>query len=203
MTFVEQLEQAWLIMTIVLHLCFRIGGYFLYLGPQMRAAHRRTWRSEEESLRAWRPFRRRVAVLLNSDALTFAFVIVASLNTLHLPEQYELAFKLAGAVLATIGSGVKYWAYRTIGDKGYYCYNSFAPPSNVEYTKTGVYKYLDNPMYGVGYFHLFGFSMLFLSAWGLVIAAFDWAAIWIFYRIFEKSHTDENKEKVVQISQIV
>jgi protein-S-isoprenylcysteine O-methyltransferase Ste14 len=193
------MQAAWLLMTIVLHLCFRIGGYFFYLGPQMRAAHGRVWTSEEESLRAWLPFRRRVAFYLTSDGITFAFIIVASLGTLVIPSAYaaaELPLKILGAALALFGSGIKYWSYKTIGDKGYYCYNSFAPPSNIEYTKTGVYKYFDNPMYGVGYLHLFGFSLLFMSAWGLVFAAFDWAAIWVFYLMFEKSHTDTNKKTV-------
>jgi protein-S-isoprenylcysteine O-methyltransferase Ste14 len=195
MSFLDQLETAWLLMTIVLHLCFRVGGYFFYLGPKMREAHRRTWTSEEESLRAWMPFRRRVAFLLNCDGLTFAFVIAASLETLPVPEAYQFFARAIGVMLAIIGAGTKYWAYKTIGDKGYYCYNSFAPPSNLTYVKAGVYKYLDNPMYGVGYLHLFGFSLLFFSLWGLIIAAFDWMMIWIFHFMFEKEHTDTNKSQ--------
>jgi len=196
----DQMATLWLGITIGLHIIARIGGYMFYLGPKLRAAQQRTWASEEESMRAWLPFKRKLAIMLNMDGITFAFIIAASIGTLHIPPQYaqyELPIKLVGAVLAVIGAGVKYGAYKAVGDKGYYCYNFFCKPGGQEYTLQGVYKYLKNPMYGVGYFHLFGFSLLFLSFWGLVFACFDWAMIWLFYFIFEKTHTDDNKSKVL------
>jgi protein-S-isoprenylcysteine O-methyltransferase Ste14 len=53
----------------------------------------------------------------------------------------------------------------------------------------GIYKYLKNPMYGLGYMHAFGFALLFLSFWGLVFALFDWIIVWAFYFVFERPHT--------------
>jgi protein-S-isoprenylcysteine O-methyltransferase Ste14 len=80
-------------------------------------------------------------------------------------------------------------AYRAIGVKGYYWYNFFCAREDREYVAKGIYKYLDNPMYGLGYLHAFGFPLLFLSFYGLVFALFDWIVIWAFYFIFERSST--------------
>lgn len=96
-----------------------------------------------------------------------------------------------GTVMLLVGGYAKWDAYRIIGDKGWYWYNFFCAPDDTNYEKQGIYKWFDNPMYGVGYLSLFGLALLLLSPTGLCLAAFDWCMIWLFYLFCERPHTEQ------------
>ncbi len=182
-----------LILMGAVHLSLRLS-YFFYIGFRLKAAQLNLPISKEAQYFKWLRFKKRATFILNADGVTLGIVIALSLNSLT--ESASLFYlRIFGAVLILIGVGVKICAYRVIGDKGYYWYNFFCIEEEREYVARGVYKYLNNPMYGMGYLHAIGFPLLFLSLWGLVLALFDWLVVWAFYFLFERPHTFHYRRK--------
>ncbi len=176
-----------LFLTGALYLFFRLA-YFFYVGFSLRAAERDRTSDQQMRYANWLRFKKRAAFILDVDGVTLAFVITASLNTIT-GNGNLIYLRIIGAAFVIIGIAIKVSAYRAIGVKGYYWYNFFCADEEREYVARGIYKYLDNPMYGPGYLHAFGFPLLFLSFWGFLFAAFDWLIVWAFYFIFERPHT--------------
>jgi protein-S-isoprenylcysteine O-methyltransferase Ste14 len=176
-----------LLLAGAVHIIFRLS-YFFYIGFSLREASLDRKDSNDGQYAKWLKFKKRAAFILNADGVTLALVIALSLNSIA-GNAGSVYLRITGAALIIIGIGVKRSAYRVTGARGYYWYNFFCGDEEREYVSRGVYRYLNNPMYGPGYLHALGFPLLFLSFWGLVLALFDWVVIWAFYFLFERPHT--------------
>jgi protein-S-isoprenylcysteine O-methyltransferase Ste14 len=161
--------------------------YLLWIGFTLRASLSRRQEAAGHR-RRWLAFRRKASAILRLDAVTFVAVCLASAGSpaLDLPYPYLL---VPGILLVLAGVAAKASAYRVVGEKGYYWYNFFCPDEEISYARVGIYRYLDNPMYGPGYLHAFGLALLLRSGWGILVALFDWAVVWTFYFLFERPHT--------------
>lgn len=135
----------------------------------------------------FRRFRDRATLVMRNDAVSIVLVCVITRNTLDLPHAIE--WSVGGALIA-IGLGMKTWAARTLGDDAYYWRNFFAPSAHVAPDPPGPYRWLDNPMYTVGYLHAYGLALALGSAAGLAISLFDQLAILAFHYLVEKPHYD-------------
>lgn len=187
------IHSKWvLVAAIALQVAFR-AAYFFYIGLTLRAARRDTTSGKQARHEKWLRFKKPAAFILDGDGVALALVIAVSMNTLPVAGG-AIFVRLLGAVLIVAGIWVKVSAYRVIGTRGYYWFNFFCGDDEREYVKRGIYKYLNNPMYGPGYLHVFGFPLLLLSAWGLAAAAFNWAVVWAFYFAFERSHTVDHRQ---------
>jgi protein-S-isoprenylcysteine O-methyltransferase Ste14 len=176
-----------LFLAAALHLAFRLA-YFFYVGFSLRRAQLDRSSTSEERYAAWLKFKKRAAFILDADGVTLAFVIAASLNSIVSSDSLFYV-RVIGVLAVVTGVWIKVSAYRAIGVKGYYWYNFFCSDEEREYVARGVYKYINNPMYGPGYLHAVGFPLVFLSFWGLMLAVFDLIVVWAFYFIFERPHT--------------
>jgi len=108
---------------------------------------------------------------------------------LHLQGAFSLSPTLMWALVIPmfiIGFGIKYWATLVIGIDVYYYKDLFHEKSHGEWTEAGPYKWLGNPMYGIGYLHSYCLGIMLGSEWGLVYAAICHLSIFVFYRIAEK-----------------
>ncbi len=186
---------------ITAHVLFRLL-YVFYIGGVLR---RQTGREKTRAqFDEWTSFKDRASLILQLDSQTFFAAVLASSGLLmsqsslrsvlfqssFLPASISNFYLiLLGIVLIVFGGFVKWDAYRVIGEKGWYWYNFFCPPEETNYEEEGVYRYLENPMYGAGYLPLLGIALLFLSVEGLILAVFDWICIWVFYVLFERPHT--------------
>lgn len=135
-------------------------------------------------------FRRGCSLVMVIDAVTFVAVCLAGRGTLPaaVPRWPAVA---VGVVLVVVGVGTKLWAAATLGDKAYYWYNFFAPDTPSARSVNGPYRYLNNPMYTVGYFQTYGFALITGSVAGLAASLFDQAAILLFYWRVERTHFAE------------
>ena len=133
-------------------------------------------------------FRRIASTVMNVDALTFVALCLVTRGTLG--DVAPLARVVPGIVLVVAGIGIKLWAARILGAPAYYWYDFFVPASARLPDPPGPYRYLDNPMYTVGYLHAWGFALICGSAWGLGAAAFDQAAILAFHHLVERPHVE-------------
>ena len=135
----------------------------------------------------FRRFRRGASWVMNNDAVSFIALCIITRNTVSwdVPSPLLVATGLLGIVL---GISVKWWAAVRIGYAAYYWHNFFVPVSPAALDPPGPYRYLRNPMYTIGYLHMYGFALLTGSGIGLLAAAFDQAAILVFHHWVEKPH---------------
>jgi protein-S-isoprenylcysteine O-methyltransferase Ste14 len=169
-----------------LHVTLRLL-YFFWIGFSLRIERLRPG-SPGDHHRRWLAFRTRARLILDADAVTFAIASGLAVGTLHSGLHYRWLLG-SGLVLIVVGVWTKLQAFRVVGTKGYYWYNSFCPEDRVEYAPVGIYRWLKNPMYGPGYLHAPGIALVLASGPGLGLAFFDWAVVWTFYFTFERPHT--------------
>ena len=97
------------------------------------------------------------------------------------------ALKWGLFILVTVaGFGIKFWATWTVGVNTYYFRDLFLEKAHGNFTALGPYKWLANPMYGVGNLHLYCFALLTGSVFGLWFALGCHVSIYAFYFIVEK-----------------
>ncbi|HSB08055.1 MAG TPA: PEMT/PEM2 methyltransferase family protein [Blastocatellia bacterium] len=191
------MQSALLIIASVIHAAFRLA-YFFYIGLTLNAQYLQQAPRTGDACREWLRFKKKASFILNADGLTLGIVAVLGAGTLPLHVSFVWTL-VVGIALICAGVGVKVSAYRVVGIKGYYWYNFFCSDGEREYVATGIYKYLDNPMYTLGYLHAFGFALVFRSTWGLVFAAFDVLVLWAFHFAFERPHTIFYRDEMMRL----
>lgn len=140
----------------------------------------------------FRRFKRGASWVMNNDAAALVLVCVTTRGTLPAGVARDVLI-VVGVAFIAIGGGVKAWARDTLGVKAYYWYNFFNPAPIKPLERPGPYRYLDNPMYTVGYLPAYGVAMVLASWPGMVAAAFAQLAIVGFHLIVEKPHFDRLK----------
>ena len=170
------------------HLLSRLA-YVVYVGVALKAQERsgyftRRWGLEE----GFRRFRRAAAIVMYNDAVSFVVLCLVSANTLRVGLPRGPAIVI-GAVLVVLGVSTKLWAAVTLGSKAYYWYDFFTAARATPNTG-GPYRFLNNPMYTVGYVQMYGLALVVASLPGLGAALIDQAAILTFHRWVEEPHFD-------------
>lgn len=186
-----------LIAVSAVHVGFRLA-YFFYVGLILRSRHHRQ-ETSRDAYGEWLRFKKKAAFILNVDGLTLGMAAMLSFASLQVPLSFWWTLGI-GIVLICSGIGVKVAAYRVVGIKGYYWYNFFCGDDERHYEARGVYKYLDNPMYTLGYLHAVGFAVVCRSSWGLLLAVFDWLVILAFHYYFEGPHTIYHRERELSLN---
>jgi len=108
---------------------------------------------------------------------------------LHSMETVEIAAPLQWGLFwlcAIAGFGVKFWATWIVGVNTYYFRDLFFEESHGEFSVRGPYKWLANPMYGMGNLHLYCTALYFESLFGLWFALGCHLSIYAFYLLVER-----------------
>jgi protein-S-isoprenylcysteine O-methyltransferase Ste14 len=141
-----------------------------------------------------------MAFVFCHNGLSTGFVCTATANTglEFIPALLPLTTTQQAYVLPTIGIccsligfPVKIWATRVVGIDTYYYKDLFLRRPVAEFKVAGPYKWLDNPMYGVGHLHGYGVALISGSLVGVLAVAFNQLCIWSFYFLIEKPHIIE------------
>lgn len=168
-------------------------GYVCYVGLALRREERSRYFTRRDGPEAgFQRFRRVASRIMTNDGVAFVAACVfgwGTLPTLGIP---RLVLAAAGVVLVAVGVSTKLWARATLGAAAYYWANFFTEAPEVTPARTGPYRFLNNPMYTVGYAHTYGLALVTASAPGLIAALFDQAAILAFHRLVEKPHFDRH-----------
>ena len=101
------------------------------------------------------------------------------------PLSLSLKWSLFG-LLTIAGFGIKFWATWIVGINTYYFRDLFLNRAQGEFTAAGPYKFLPNPMYGVGNFHAYAGAVATCSAFGLWYGLACHIGIYGFYFLVEK-----------------
>jgi protein-S-isoprenylcysteine O-methyltransferase Ste14 len=138
-------------------------------------------------------FKRGASWVMNNDAVALVLVCVITRDTLQFGLSREVLV-VAGLFCVATGGGVKIWARDTLGAKAYYWYNFFDPAPMKPLERPGPYRYLDNPMYTVGYLPAYGLALICASWPGFAAAGFAQAAIVAFHLVVERPHYERLKK---------
>jgi protein-S-isoprenylcysteine O-methyltransferase Ste14 len=179
--------ELWAGVIIAYHLTSRLA-YVVWVGTALTQQDRHQLFTRDEGVVAgFQRFRRRASRLMANDAASFVLLCVATRGGLHTGIPQGIVFALSG-LLVVAGIGTKVWAANTLGRKAYYWHNFFAPDNPPRRGPSGPYRYLNNPMYTVGYLQVYGLALALGSLPGLVMALVDQVAILIFHHCVEKPH---------------
>jgi protein-S-isoprenylcysteine O-methyltransferase Ste14 len=178
---------AWTCAAIGYHLASRLA-YVVGIGVALIRQDRDQYFTRRLGVEAgYQRFRRWASVVMNNDAVSFVVLCLVTRQTL--PVTIDPRILIGAGVLGIVaGLGIKSWAALRLGSGAYYWRNFFVPGKVSFPDPPGPYRYLENPMYTLGYLHAYGFALLSGSLPGLIAAAFDQASILLFLRWVEKPH---------------
>jgi protein-S-isoprenylcysteine O-methyltransferase Ste14 len=118
---------------------------------------------------AWRTFRTRVSWLMDNDAAAFLALSIVTASTLGDVGLPPLVLTLLGVALVVLGLGIKLWATLSLPPGAYHWRNFFVRDEARDRAR-GPYRFLSDPMYTLGYAHVYGTALLFRSVPGLIAA---------------------------------
>ena len=90
------------------------------------------------------------------------------------------------ASLFIVGSVIKLWSARVVGVDIYYWKDMFLGRKISEFAASGPYKYLSNPMYGLGQLPAYAVALWYGSSTGLLAAFINQVLVFSFYFLVEK-----------------
>ncbi len=120
----------------------------------------------------------------NGVALTFM-----SQTTSHdsfwttIPEPIIL---IISGILFVVGMTVKIWSAYVVGTPIYYWKDMFLGRKVCKFVQTGPYKYLTNPMYGIGQIQVYAVAIYYGSTYGLMCGVINQVLVFVFYFLVEK-----------------
>ena len=97
-----------------------------------------------------------------------------------------IVLSLSVVILFCFGMGIKIWSAYVVGIPIYYWKDMFLGRRVSHFIVTGPYKYLSNPMYGVGQLQVYAIAIYYNSINGLVFGVINQALVFLFYFTVEK-----------------
>jgi hypothetical protein len=88
--------------------------------------------------------------------------------------------------LFVTGLGVKVWSAYAVGIPIYYWKDMFVGRMLGEFVVTGPYRYLRNPMYGLGQAQVYAMAIYWNSLYGIIFGAINQLLVYLFYFTVER-----------------
>jgi protein-S-isoprenylcysteine O-methyltransferase Ste14 len=120
------------------------------------------------------------------NGVGLSYISQSSVATGFFGDVPPIALTLLVVALFSIGMVVKIWSALVVGIPVYYWKDMFLGRSVSEFVVTGPYKYLSNPMYGVGQIQVYAIAIYYNSIYGLIFGAINQALVFFFYFAVEK-----------------
>jgi hypothetical protein len=170
---------VWIAAYVVARLCY-VG----YIGAALRAQDRTGALTAKWGDRAHERFARRGTWLMNVDGVVLAVAIGKHAGEI---QRLRPPLFLAGWVLIAVGWAVTVLSARALGMRAW-LWGDFFYRSPVPAEPKGIYRYVDDPKYVLGYLHAHGWALVCLSGVGLALSAFAHAAILLYNHLVERPH---------------
>ena len=121
---------------------------------------------------------------MNGASISF---LACAYQELHdIPEPIEGVFRVAGVIFIIVGFGIKIWATKVVSVDIYYWRDMFLGRKIKDFVVAGPYKYVSNPMYGLGHLQTYGIAIFYMSHIGLLAAVANQLLVFSFYFLEEK-----------------
>ena len=162
---------------------FYLGFIFLVLSENgYRHWFIKRWKNEEEGYLA---FEAVLGFMFFHNGASLGFVASSSPGSLFGFIDKNFLLIIAGLMTLT-GFIIKIWAAKVVSIDIYYWKDMFLGKKITEFVETGPYKFLNNPMYGIGQLQAYAFAIWHGSATGLIAAFINQILIFTFYYSVEK-----------------
>jgi protein-S-isoprenylcysteine O-methyltransferase Ste14 len=162
---------------------FYLGFIFLVLSENgYRHWLIKRWKNEEEGYLA---FEAVLGFMFFHNGASLGFVASSSPGSLFGFIDKNFLLIIAGLMTLT-GFIIKIWAAKVVSIDIYYWKDMFLGKKITEFVETGPYKFLNNPMYGIGQLQAYAFAIWHGSATGLIAAFINQILIFTFYYSVEK-----------------
>lgn len=120
----------------------------------------------------------------NGAALTF--ISQSSIGSGFLANTSPLLVMTLVVFLFVVGLVVKIWSAYVVGIPIYYWKDMFLGRKVSDFVVTGPYKYISNPMYGIGQVQVYAIAIYYNSIYGLIFGAVNQALVFLFYFVAER-----------------
>lgn len=160
-----------------------VGFIFLVLsagGRRLRFIRRR-----ESGEKGYLEFEAILGFLFFHNAASMGFIASSSPGNLAGFMNGGMLVVIAG-LMALTGLVVKIWSAKVVSIEIYYWKDMFLGKKICEFVETGPYKFLSNPMYGIGQLQAYAVALWYGSPAGLAAAFINQALIFTFYFTVEK-----------------
>ena len=129
------------------------------------------------------------AIMFFLSALNFTLLLNrTSLYNFEQIGNLKFILTLLGSIGIIIGFIINVWSAMLIGIDIYYYKDPFHGRPICGIIKKGPYKYLSNPMYGIGQFNGYGTALMCCSLAGIFAMSMNQTMMFIFFHKVEKPH---------------
>ena len=170
-------------------LIFFVGSTFAYIGflylvlPEKGLRLLMIDRFGEEN--AFLIYEGILAFLFFINGTSIGYVSAAYRNTLPFTINFEIVATIA-FLFFLAGWIIKLWAAKVVGIEIYYWKDMFFGRKISQFVVEGPYKFINNPMYGLGQLQAYATALWYLSLPGLIAAFINQLAVFSFYHFQEK-----------------
>jgi protein-S-isoprenylcysteine O-methyltransferase Ste14 len=135
--------------------------------------------------RAWRTYESLLGVMFLNQGLGVGCMTALSLPGVNLLDGVPW-LRALGALLFVAGVAVKAWATWLVGADAFYYRDLFLRRPRGTLVRRGPYRFLRNPMYGVGQLQGYGYALVAASPMGLIAAGIGQLLIYVFFFAVER-----------------
>ena len=142
----------------------------------------RKWKDENEGYLAFEGI---LGFLFFHNALSLGFIASSTSGSFSVIDNKNLLFIIISIPFIT-GFLIKIMAAKIVSIEIYYWKDMFLGREICDFVVSGPYKYLSNPMYGLGQMQAYAAAVWYGSGYGLIAAFLNQSLIFAFYFMFEK-----------------
>jgi protein-S-isoprenylcysteine O-methyltransferase Ste14 len=142
----------------------------------------RRWGSENEGYLAYEAV---LGFLFFHNGVSIGYIASSTRGNLHdfIPDDFLIVIV---AIMFITGFTIKLLAANVVSVEIYYWKDMFMGRKICDFVVTGPYKYLSNPMYGIGQLQAYAMAIWYGSMYGLIAAVLNQFLIFMFYYLVEK-----------------
>ncbi len=160
-----------------------IGSIYLIL-PQngLRLWLIKKFKSEEK---AYIFYQSVLGFLFFNNGISMSYLSTSTRTDIFADFPATILFVIVG-VLFIVGYVVKLWSAKVVGIDIYYWKDMFVGRKICEFVCSGPYRFISNPMYGIGQLQGYAIAILNGSLTGLIVVFINQCLVFSFYFIVEK-----------------
>ncbi|MBY0433484.1 MAG: phosphatidylethanolamine N-methyltransferase family protein [Cyclobacteriaceae bacterium] len=162
---------------------FYIGLIFLVLPQQ---GLRLKWIAAVGEEQAYLQYEGILAFAFFHNGVSLGFISESSKHSAFWGDFPPLIVMSLVVILFLTGFVVKLWSAWLVGIPIYYWKDMFLDKKISDFVEAGPYKFLNNPMYGVGQVQVYAIAIYYNSIYGLAFGALNQLLVFFFYFKVEK-----------------
>ncbi len=159
-------------------------GFIFFVLPQNGL--RLKWIAAVGGEQAYLQYEGILAIAFFHNGVSLGFISQSSQGSCCWGHLSPLAILVPAVILFLTGFIVKLWSAWLVGIPIYYWKDMFLGEKISDFVEAGPYKFLNNPMYGLGQIQVYAIALYYNSFYGLVFGALNQLLVFVFYFNVEK-----------------